>query len=114
MSSPDKIDLLKKAQELGFRTYLYYVATENPKINISRINYRVSSGGHSVPKDRIISRYYRSLDLLRNAVKYTNRAYIFDNSNQQQILLAEITEGSEMSLKVDQVPDWFKKSLLEK
>ena len=30
MSFTDKIDLLRKAQSRGYRTYLYYVATEDP------------------------------------------------------------------------------------
>lgn len=80
MSFPDKIEVLSKAQSKGYRTYLYYVATENPEINISRVRYRVSRGGHSVPEDKIVSRYKRSLDLLKQAIKFTHRAYIFDNS----------------------------------
>lgn len=51
MSFPDKIELLRKAQKRGYRTYLYYVATEDPSINISRVRYRVSMGGHSVPEE---------------------------------------------------------------
>jgi len=30
MSSPDKVMLLRRAQDKGFRTYLYYVATSRP------------------------------------------------------------------------------------
>ncbi len=75
MSSPDKIEFLKRAQLAGFRTYLYYVATEDPLINISRVRHRVKMGKHAVPEDKIVSRYYRSLDLLRDAIRYTNRAY---------------------------------------
>lgn len=30
--------------------------------------------GHSVPEDKIVSRYQRSLDLLTEAIKFTNRA----------------------------------------
>jgi len=32
MSSPDKVALLCKTQQQGYRTYLYYVATEDPII----------------------------------------------------------------------------------
>ena len=83
MSSPDKIDFLAKAQQFGYRTYLYYVATDSPLINISRVKYRFKTGGHDVPADKIESRYYRSLDFLSEAVKFTNRAYIFDNSGSE-------------------------------
>ncbi len=109
MSFPDKVDLLRKAQSRGYRTYLYYVATEDPSINISRVKYRVKMGGHSVPEDKIISRYARSLDLLIQAVEFTNRSYIFDNSSHEHIWLAEITDGHLLEIKTDQMPAWFKK-----
>ena len=43
MSSEDKVKLLQKAQALGYRTYLYYVATESPEINLLRVNHRVKN-----------------------------------------------------------------------
>lgn len=114
MSSPDKVELLRKAQENGYRTYLYFVATEDPDINISRIRYRVKMGGHPVPEDKIVSRYKRSLDLLMDAVQCSHRAYIFDNSSHEQIWLAEITNGKLLEMKTTQMPAWFKKSLWDK
>lgn len=36
MSHSSKVDLLSKAQSEGYRTYLYYVATDDPAINIIR------------------------------------------------------------------------------
>lgn len=111
MSFPDKVELLHKAQSKGYQTYLYYVATEDPAINISRVRYRVRMGGHSVPEDKIVSRYQRSIDLLMEAIRFTNRAYIFDNSGHQHVWLAEITDGHMLEMKTDQVPAWFKKAL---
>jgi predicted ABC-type ATPase len=111
MSFSDKVELLRHAQLRGYRTYLYYVATEDPAINISRVQYRVKMGGHSVPEDKIVSRYQRSPGLLIEAIQFTNRAYIFDNSTHEHIWLAEITDGHLMEMKTDQVPAWFKKAL---
>lgn len=111
MSFTDKVDFLRKAQSRGYRTYLYYVATEDSAINISRVQYRVKMGGHSVPEDKIVSRYQRSLDLLIEAIQFTNRAYIFDNSTHEHIWLAEITNGYLLEMKTDQVPAWLKKAL---
>lgn len=68
MSAPAKVDFFCRARDHGFRTYLYFVATEDPEINISRVAHRVSMGKHNVPKDKIIDRYHRSLDLLADAV----------------------------------------------
>ena len=114
MSSSDKVDFLQIAQQRGFRTYLYYIATEDPVINISRVCHRVKMGGHPVPEDKIISRYYRSLDLLFDAVRYSHRAYIFDNSGSVPLWLAEVTEGKALAMKVDTVPQWFKLSFWDK
>jgi predicted ABC-type ATPase len=85
-------------------------------INISRVRNRVKQGGHPVPEDKIVSRYHRSHDLLMAAIQHTNRAYIFDNSgeNQERTWLAEITDGRLLEIKADQVPDWFRKAVLQK
>jgi predicted ABC-type ATPase len=114
MSSEDKIELLQYAKLKGYRTYLYYVATEDPEINISRVKHRVKMGGHPVPEDKIISRYGRSLELLIEAVKLSDRAYIFDNSGHEHVWLAEVTEGKILEMKVDSMPMWFKNSLWDK
>jgi predicted ABC-type ATPase len=114
MSSPDKIRLLENARNRGYRTYLYYVATEDPIINISRIRHRVKMGGHDVPTEKITSRYFRSLDLLAEAIKFTNRAYIFDNSGSSLLWLAEITEGQSVEIKSQNTTIWFNKYVLDK
>jgi predicted ABC-type ATPase len=118
MSHPSKVDLLAKAQQAGYRTYLYFVATDHPDINVSRVRARVKLGGHAVPEDRIVQRYYRSLELLMDAIRHTNRAYVFDNSgdnkDNKHTWLAEITDGRELDLKSDQIPAWFKRSVLDK
>ena len=111
MSSRDKVEFLKKAQESGYRTYLYFIATQDPFINISRVENRVKLGGHSVPKEKILSRYYRSLELLSEAIKYSDRAYIFDNSSQDKSWLAEVTDGREFQYKSKFVPAWVDRYL---
>jgi predicted ABC-type ATPase len=114
MSAPDKVSLLQKAQARGYRTYLYYVATDDPAINIGRVRHRVAMGGHAVPEDKIVSRYHRSLQLLMDAIRHTNRAYIFDNSTHRLLWLAEITGGKSLEMKTDQMPAWFTKAVWDK
>ncbi len=114
MSSVDKIHFLHKAKQRGFRTYLYFVATEDPSINISRIQNRVRLGGHSVPDDKVIARYARSLGLLLDAVAYTDRAYIFDNSSHSITWLAEVTDGRTLTMQTDSMPAWFKSVVWDK
>lgn len=122
MSSPDKVAFLKKAKAYGYRTYLYFVATADPAINVSRVRLRHEKGGHDVPEEKIVSRYAKSLELLMDAIQSTNRAYVFDNSLDgldaahwvEQTWLAEITDGKSIELKSGLLPAWFKHHVLDK
>ena len=107
MSSTDKIEFLKYAKESGYRVYLYFIATKDPLLNISRVENRVAKGGHSVPKEKIVKRYYRSLENLSEAIKYSDRAYIFDNSNHERTWICEITDSKKVEIKQDSIPDWL-------
>lgn len=101
---------------MGYRTYLYYIATDDPEINVSRVRYRVGQGGHAVPEDKIVARYHRSLELLMDAIRHTDRAYIFNNSGEarERTWLAEITGGTMLELMADEIPEWFKRAVLGK
>ncbi len=107
MSAPDKVDFLREAQARGYRTYLYYIATEDPAINIQRVKNRVTEGGHDVPEEKIIARYHRSLGLLIEAIRHTNRAFLFDTSEEEAWYFAEVSEGMRIELKSDELPTWF-------
>ena len=109
MSSPDKIEFLKLAKSKGYRIYLYFIATVDPELNISRVKARVEAGGHDVPKDKIVDRYHRSIQLMKDAIKICDRSYIFDNSGSEHRWIAEVTSGENLEVKEDDLPDWFAK-----
>ena len=111
MSSRSKLDFLAEAREAGYRTYLYFVGTVDPDINVSRVRSRVAANGHSVPEDKIRSRYFNSMKLLYEAIQRADRAYIFDNSGAKSILVAE-SEANR--LKVHQNVSWLKEYLLDR
>lgn len=106
MSSRDKLDLMRDAAKLGYRTYLYYICTNSALINEERVASRVRKGGHDVPKSKIQSRYDRSLDLLAECIGLTDRAYLFDNSAESHQPVAEFESGRLVTL-YNPPPDWF-------
>lgn len=119
MSHESKIEFLRYAHEQGFRTYLYYIATSDPIININRVKNRVQLGGHPVSEEKIRSRYTRSLALLLEAIRNTDRAYIFDNSFESRdasspTWIAEITDGNQLRMQSASEPAWFKAAVLDK
>ena len=57
------VNVIKKAKELDFHTSLIYLFLETNEENIYRVKNRVLKGGHDVPTEDIIRRYYRSRKL---------------------------------------------------
>ena len=56
LSSQYKLNILRKAKEEGYFIKCVFVLTIDPKINITRIESRVASGGHSVESSKVIER----------------------------------------------------------
>jgi predicted ABC-type ATPase len=110
MSSRDKVDFMREARERGYRVYLYFVATDDPDINLDRVQRRVLQGGHPVPEDKVRKRYRESIDLMTEASSFAHRSYIFDNSGSKHKLLVEVKElASEVSitLHTSRLNPWF-------
>jgi predicted ABC-type ATPase len=113
MSDARKLDFIRYAKEKGYKVYLYFITTVDPQINIDRVALRMERGGHSVPEDKIRSRYTRSLDNLYEAMKLVHRSFIFDNSSENHRWIAE-SEDEKLILRVDQSPAWFREYVLDK
>ena len=93
----------------GYRTYLYYVATDDAGINAERVAARYALGGHDVPEGKIRSRYARSLANLHAAMQHLSRAFFFDNSGAEMRHLASFGEesGFEFFVPAAERPRWF-------
>lgn len=107
-SSPEKLEFIHKATEAGFFVRFFFVCTADPTINVSRIAQRFLNGGHEVAISKIISRYYKSLLNAAQAVKIVDRAYIYDNSvnNQLPKLLLRTANGQIVRRYTDCIPQW--------
>lgn len=80
LSTDRNLNLLKRAAAEGFFIRCYYVLTVDPQINVFRVATRVVAGGHNVPVDKIITRYDRALDLVKELVPVCDVCHIYDNS----------------------------------
>ena len=109
-SSDEKLEFLRKAHEQGFFIRFFFVCTESPEINVARITKRFLEGGHEVPISKIISRYYKSLLNALKAISFVDRAYIYDNSIEDQLprLLYRTTEGKIFKQYTGDIPKWAK------
>ena len=96
LSADDKVDFVKRAKEKGYFIRLFFVGTESPTINASRIARRVMEGGHDVPIPKIISRYSKSIINCCKVAQIVDRAYIYDNSVEfaEPTLLFRVIDGN--------------------
>ena len=112
-SHPSKVDFLKRSYEQGYRNYLYFIATEDPCININRVGNRVALGGHGVPEEKIRERYDRCLKQIRTALPFLHRAYFFDNTQDAPLFFAEYEHDSDFIFHEELLPEWFRHYVLE-
>lgn len=111
LSSEEKVEFVRKAKQQGYFIRIFFVCTESPEINVSRITKRYLSGGHEVPISKVVSRYYKSLLNMRRIINLVDRAYFYDNSidNEMPRLLFRTVDGALFKKYTGNMPEWAKK-----
>jgi predicted ABC-type ATPase len=73
-----------------------------------RVDQRIARGGHDVPRDRIVSRFERSLDNLRRAITVVPTIELFDNSSVETPYrrIASFRDGKLHWRAPGQLPRW--------
>jgi predicted ABC-type ATPase len=107
-SADDKINFVARAKASGYFIRLFFVGTSDPRINAARVANRVIQGGHTVPIDKIVSRYGKSLANLAPAIQLADRVYIYDNStdNVDAQLCARTLDGALRKIYAP-LPPWI-------
>ena len=106
-SAPDKIEFLARAKDRGYFIRVFFIGTSDPRINAARVAGRVMEGGHTVPIEKIISRYVRSMANLSGAIALADRVYVYDNSvDGVEASLCARTEGGLLRKIYAAMPDW--------
>ncbi len=80
LSTASKIDFLARARSRGYFVRVFFIGTTDPRINAARVAGRVMEGGHTVPIEKILHRYVRSMGNLSAAIQLADRVYVYDNS----------------------------------
>lgn len=107
LSAPDKIDFILRARNAGYFVRVFFIGTADPRINAARVAGRVMQGGHTVPIEKIVSRYARSLANFSAVVQLADRAYLYDNSidGVEARLTARCVDGRVRKI-YGTLPDW--------
>jgi predicted ABC-type ATPase len=111
-SAPDKVDFVARARDRGYFVRVFFIGTCDPRINAARVAGRVMAGGHTVPIEKIVTRYVRSMANLSAAIRLADRVYIYDNSvdGVEARLCARTYDGLLRKI-YGPLPDWVADAL---
>ena len=111
LSTDRNLKFLQEAKSKGVKILGVYVLTEDPSINIERIKGRVLSGGHSVPEEKIISRYYKCLKLFPEFVDVVDKMLFYDNSTETRLVLLKDKDIKVLKNQIHN-KEWYKQNIL--
>lgn len=83
---------MRKAKDSGYFNKCIFVLTADPYINVARVEARVVSGGHSVDKEKIIARYYKSLGNIKQLMELCDILHVYDNSTEMMRIIRKHKE----------------------
>ena len=109
LSSEYKLNILRKAKAEGYFIKCVFVLTVDPKINITRIQSRVASGGHNVDSSKVVNRYYKSINNIKELVEICDIMHVYDNTETPQRIIRKHKE--DLSIYPNEY--WSEQNILE-
>jgi len=105
-SHHSKIDFVAQAKISGYEIVLVFIHLDNISLNQSRVNQRVSEGGHSVPPEKVESRIPRTLENIRKVIPLCDSVFILDNSRSDNPFKNLVTINNGKIKKESVIPSW--------
>ena len=99
------LPMLRRCKADGWRLTLVYLWLPSPQAALDRVARRVREGGHGIPNDVVVRRYWAGLANLQLLyLPLADVAVIYDNSDGQGTLIAERLK--ERSLVIHDAHRW--------
>ena len=112
-SHESKIELLREAKQSGYLVTLHVIIVPE-QLAVSRVGNRVAHGGHTVPEDKIRTRYRRLWCHVTEGIAIVDDAYLYDNSSIKHAyrLIAHYHNGRKV--QAGKLPSWIPHELTNK
>lgn len=111
-SKKDKLDYIRRAKAEGYAFDMVFVTAGSPENCCSRIEARVLAGGHDVPRDKVFSRYGRTMNNLHDYLALADRAEVFDNSGDRLVHVLAKRDGAYILSEGAESIEWVKKYIV--
>jgi len=96
LSTERNLNLLSRVKAVGFHIESVFVLTADPELNVFRVKSRELSGGHTVPPDKIRSRYTKALANISKLLALSNVFRLVDNTAQPEFLFIKDETGQQI------------------
>ncbi len=84
------VNIIKKSQQLGYQITLLFFWLDSVELAKERVLTRVAEGGHNIPEQTIVRRYFSGLkNLFELYIPICDYWMIFNNSNPKIELIAD-------------------------
>ena len=85
------VQLVKRAQAVGYKVHLLFFCLESPEQAIQRVAQRVAEGGHNIPANVIRRRFARGIaNLIHLYLPICDSALVYDNTHGKPQIIAEL------------------------
>ena len=81
LSSKYKMDILRKSKSEGYFIKCIFVLTADPELNVARVESRVMQGGHDVDREKVKTRFYKSLANIKELMSLCDILHVYDNTD---------------------------------
>jgi predicted ABC-type ATPase len=104
----DKRAFLQKAAAAGYTVVLVFIGLSSAELSEERVAMRVLQGGHDVPSEKLHSRFGRTRENLRHAIREVPHVLVYDNSdlNHPFRKVAEFDHGKAVEVS-EPLPAWL-------
>ncbi len=75
-----KIDLIKQMQKAGYFVLLFFIGLSSVQLSIGRVQTRVAQGGHDVDHKKLLKRFPRTQEAIKDAAREADATILTDNS----------------------------------
>ncbi len=105
----DKLQFLREAAASGYTVVLCFIGIAGPEVSEERVAMRVSQGGHDVPREKLRSRFSRTLANLQVAVRELQHVLVFDNDDlRRPFRQVAVFEHGRLAYASEPLPAWLR------
>lgn len=104
----DKLTFLTDTASTGYTVVLCYIGIASAEQSDERVAMRVTQGGHDVPREKLQTRFPRTVANLHAAIRVLPHVLVFDNSDlHRPYRLVATFDHGECLTRAEPLPPWL-------